>query len=330
MEKIKSKTAVSRFLEQLPEGFDQHLTLDPKKRINSSFTDKFGESLIFDLPSGKKVKFIAKIVDPKKCKVWKGNIRLQEFLNEDNTKDLKEKILAQGQLVPILTRPLKEDSSYTHEIIYGSRRHFVCLSMDINIKILEAEIDDADALVFMDAENSGREDLSPYELSMAYKYWLENGIFKSQGELSEKLGISRSWLNKIISLSKIPKEMITALSGPKKLTLNDSLEIVKFLSNNTVHTDELIKKAQTLREEGRPIEEILSLLLLKQKNEKDINIWMHGSSSKIIYSKNGVAVCKITSSKQGKTILTFNSKYPKQELSNLLKELETFIKNSFN
>ncbi len=89
MDKIKPKTAVGRFLDKLPESFEHNIEFSNK---NIFLGEKTGESLIFELPSKKKIKFVPKVVDVKKCRVWKGNIRLQEFLDDKNTEDLKDKI----------------------------------------------------------------------------------------------------------------------------------------------------------------------------------------------------------------------------------------------
>ena len=326
MEKIKPRTAIGKFIDQLPEGTEQ-LLLNSKKEDRPA-TDRFGESLIFELPSGKKVKFIAKLVDPKKCRIWKGNVRLQEFLNADNTNELREKINAQGQLVPVLARPIKNNLQYSHEIIYGSRRHYVCSSLGKNIKILEADLDDADALVFMDAENAGREDLAPYEMAVAYKFWIDSGLFKSQGELSEKLGITRSWLNKIISLTRIPKEVITAISGPKGLPLKNGLELVKLLSENRLYEKTLVEKSIDLKNKQLSTEEILQKLLDVQIKKEEKIQKLDEVISKVIYSQAGKSVCKITSLKQGKIILKFDPKFPAPKLSNLLQEIELLIKKN--
>jgi ParB/RepB/Spo0J family partition protein len=85
----------------------------------------------------------------------------------------------------------------------------------------------------MDAENAGREDLSPYEAAKAYKYWLDSGIFKNQNELAEKLGITRSWVNKVLSLTKIPSEIVSAIGGPKNLSIKEGLELIKIIAYYT-------------------------------------------------------------------------------------------------
>ena len=118
MEKVKSKTAIAKFLDTLPEKVNEEVSIVNKPNIVQK---QHGETLICELPSGKKIRFILKSVDPNKCRIWEGNLRIQSFLNENTTKDLKEKISAQGQLVPVLARPLKNDPEYSHEIIYGSR-----------------------------------------------------------------------------------------------------------------------------------------------------------------------------------------------------------------
>lgn len=330
MNKIKSKTAVGRFLDQLPDNHINSVELS-SKNIFSGENIKTGESLIFELPSKKKIKLVAKLVDVTKCRIWQGNIRLQEFLDDHNTAELREKIQSQGQLIPVMARPIKNDKNYTHEIIYGSRRLYVCSSLGINIKILEADLDDSDALLFMDAENSGREDLSPYEAAKAYKYWIEKGIFKNQSELAERLGITRSWLNKILSLTKIPVEIISAISGPKNLSLKQGLEITRYFTenisqnqskiNNIIANKKLLTPEQIIREFSTDNKIYVS--------EIPEQISYTESFHKILYSKEGLPICKITHSKQGKALLTFNSKFPKLHLTELIANIENFIKSNF-
>jgi ParB family chromosome partitioning protein len=329
MEKTtKTRTAIGKFLEQIPDGFDQQITFNTK-REKVEGKDTFGESLIFELPSGKKVKFIPKLIDPQKCKIWKGNVRLQNFLNKENTTDLQEKIKAQGQLIPVLARPTKE-GIYTHEIIYGSRRHYVCHLLGINIKILEADLNDQDALAFMDAENAGRENLTAYEMAIAYKHWIDNGIFKSQGELSERLGITRSWLNKILSLARIPQEIVSTLGGPNGFTLTEGLELVRKLSNDPTLIQSYIEKANRLSQLQLDAAKILKSLLTNEEPSVNSKVSGNEATLKIIYSGRGLPMCKITNSNQGKMVLTFNSKFPKEKMPHLLKEMEILIKNSIN
>lgn len=324
MDKIKPKTAIGRFIDQLPNSAEQ-LLLNPKKEGRAE-GDRLGESLIFELPSGKKVKFVPKLVNPKRCKIWKGNIRLQEFLNQENTKDLREKINTQGQLVPVLARPIKNEPEYSHEIIYGSRRHYVCSSLGKSIKILEADLDDNDALVFMDAENSGREDISPYETALAYKFWIDNGIFKNQVELSQQLGITRSWLNKIISLTRIPKEIISAISEPKKLSLKCGLELVKILMEDPSNSQGLIEKSVELCQKGLDSEDILKNLLNYKEKKLSTLKTFNKITSKIIHSNEGNPLYKIISSEHGRTTLVFDSKLSKQKVLNMLDQIETLVK----
>jgi len=328
MEKTRTKTAIAKFIDQLPKTGDQ-ISLNLNKETKGT-ADRIGETLIFELPSGKKVKFIAKLIDPKKCRIWKGNIRMQDFLNEENTNDLKEKIKAQGQLVPVLARPLKNDSQYSHEIIYGSRRHYVCSSMDCGIKILEADLDDADALLFMDAENSGREEMSPYETALAYKFWIDSGIFRSQGELSEKLGITRSWLNKTISLSKIPKELISALGGPKMLSLKSGLELVKNISKYSDGEGTLVQKSMEMKKEGLTSEEILNYLF----NGEEDNIKERSQSKntvfRVIFSLQGKPLCKIFKTKNENMVIKFSDKLMAHRFPDLINDVETFIKSKLH
>ncbi|MGI9214967.1 MAG: ParB/RepB/Spo0J family partition protein [Gammaproteobacteria bacterium] len=327
LDKVKPKTAVGRFLDRLPESFERSIELNNQSMF---FSENKGESLIFELPSKKKIKFVPKVIDSKKCRIWKGNIRLQEFLDDNNTLELREKIQSQGQLIPVMARPIKNDPNFTHEIIYGSRRLYVCSSLGINIKILEAELDDNDALVFMDAENAGREDLSPYEAAKAYKHWLDSGIFKNQNELAEKLGITRSWVNKVLSLTKIPSEIVSAIGGPKNLSIKEGLELIKIIAIDPQKTKSIISNLISNKDICKTVEQVLQAFSDKKplNNEIKTNYSKSNEScSRVLYSKEGQNICKITNSRQGKLILTFNSKFSKIE--GIISEIENIIKNNF-
>jgi ParB/RepB/Spo0J family partition protein len=328
MNKVKPKTAVGRFLDKIPEGVESNLGFNVG---NSFFKEKSGEKLIFELPSKKKIKFIPKLVDPKQCTVWAGNIRLQEFLSEENVSELKNKIQAQGQLIPVMARPTKNNKDFTHEVIYGSRRLYVCSLLGIDIKILEADIDDNDALIFMDAENAGRENVSCCEEARAYKHWLDQGIFKSQGELAEKMGITRPWLNKILSLNKLPQDIIAIMGGPQKLSVKLGSDILKYIStvdNNKIKTciEGMVGKQINEEQAAQLIFKLTKDKTQSKKLKLETKI-IRESFSRVLYNQNKEPVCKITCSKQGKSTVTFNNKVTSAQLDKILKEIEVAVKN---
>ena len=235
-----------------------------------------------------------------------------------------EKISSQGQLVPVLARPLKNNTDYSHEIIYGSRRHYVCSSLNKDLKILEGEMENDDALLFMDAENSGREEPSFYEMALAYKNWLDTGVFQNQGELAKKLCISRMWVNKIISLSKIPMEVACVFKNPKDMTLKMALAIVSKLSESREAYDHLFKKAIGLKSLNLDAKILFGMLFDGDKiTQEETGILQNNFSlSKTVFSKNGSEVYKLSNSKKGKTTISFSAKYSKEKLELLLKNLE--------
>jgi len=312
----KSKTAIGRFLEQIPDYPTEKIQY---KSDNILTGKKQAESLVFELPSGKRVRFVAKLLDTKKCRVWSGNLRLQDFINEENLKDLKNSIKLQGQVVPVLVRPIK-DSSFTHEIIYGSRRFAACKSLGMEIKALEADINNDDAIMFMEAENAGRKSISAYETALAYKQWLDAGMYKSQKELSEKLGITREWLNKILSLNKIPRKIIESLSGPLNLSLKDGCRLVKTLSESDDAVEKTIKIAENRKKEGVPPELILKEILgnsVLPKNKLD--------SEHVIKNPRGKEACRITRTSNKKLKLTVKDKSLEGMVDVLIKDIEGLI-----
>jgi ParB family chromosome partitioning protein len=65
---------------------------------------------------------------------------------------------------PIKVQPLNGstfgDASHEYEIIYGYRRHRVCLELNIPINALIEPVDDEQVFEQMEHENRGRKNLS--------------------------------------------------------------------------------------------------------------------------------------------------------------------------
>jgi len=84
---------------------------------------------------------------------------------------LKSDIQRRGQLDPIRVRPIANENGVDYEIVYGHRRHAVCLALNGEteggfpiLALLDANAADArEHVLRMHSENFARSDLTPYE-----------------------------------------------------------------------------------------------------------------------------------------------------------------------
>src|ERR1700761_9322397 len=107
-------------------------------------------------------------VNPFKCRMWAWHDRLDDYITEATCKAEIASFEKQGQLVPALGRPLRQDKTHDVELIYGARRLFVAQHLNIPLRLELREMSDQEAIVAMDAENRQRSDISPYERGLSY------------------------------------------------------------------------------------------------------------------------------------------------------------------
>jgi len=70
-------------------------------------------------------------------------------------------------------------------------------------------------------ENTGRDELSPYEISQQLKYVAATLKPATQGEQAALLGISGSKVSRAEDLAALPDAMIVAFSSPREIRIKD-------------------------------------------------------------------------------------------------------------
>lgn len=336
-EKKRPKTAVLAFLQDLENNalVEEEVTLKeptlPKVNINEMAIlpqrkfDSSQETQLYKLPSGKKSRFIPKTISSRNCRVWSGNSRIQEKLENTDLETLKAIIAVQGQQVPALARPVKDniDANYiSHEVIYGSRRLKVCQQLGIDIKIIEADLSDEDALLLMEAENSGRQDISIYEKAKAYQKWIDEKRFDSYNDLAQKLGKARSWVFKLVSFLKIPAFIIDAIPNLNELTKLRAERLLTLISKNENALEKIkdvIKSIKADKEDYNTDELFKKIFLaFQRKTDKGLD----GVDLKEICSGDGESILTIITTRSGKISLEINKQLSPQRLAKLLDGLE--------
>jgi ParB family chromosome partitioning protein len=186
-----------------------------------------------------------KLVDPKKCRLWKFHDRDPSWFDEKKSALLISQLRKSEQREPALVRSIPNDPDYDYEIIYGARRRFACEFLNKPYLIQVAEnLSDKEASILMYQENEGHEDISPMERYLNVYNQILNNVFPTKKELSEELDIPRSTMHRMekcgafISQDKIQPFIsnLTLISTNLVLTLINDIE-----ENDEIELDKLIE-----------------------------------------------------------------------------------------
>ena len=150
---------------------------------------------------------------------------------------LKNDIRERGQLDPIRVLPLHGEAQFDYEIVYGHRRHAVCLELDREnpngfpiLALLDAEAADARQHVLrMHSENYARSDLSPYEYGRMYASWLHAKCFRNQEEIATAIGLDQSMVSTYIRIARLPSPVLKAFGDPRVISVRWARELAAIL-----------------------------------------------------------------------------------------------------
>lgn len=234
-------------------------------------------------------------LDPARIRIWKGNARVYERLTGDNTRDLIDSIDASGQQFPAVVRPLYEDADYDYELTAGSRRHFAISWLrvhgrsDLRLMAQISNVDDESAFQLSDAENRVRQDVSDLERARNYAWALEAIYGGALARMADSMKVSKSWLSKTISVSKIPDDIIAAFNSPSDVKIKPAYALAQALADKQRASrireiaGRLAKDQARQRERGRPpmsAPEVIGYLL-ERKSRSDVAFWRSSETGAI-------------------------------------------------
>lgn len=193
-------------------------------------------------------------LDPARCRIWKGNARRYEMLNEVSCSDLIDSIISDGgQKIPAIVRRVQDNPEHEFEVIVGTRRHWTITWLRKNnypemIFIARLEnLDDEAAFRLADLENRARKDVSDLERAWNYKLALTTYYGGRQKSMAERLKITPGWLSKMLTVADLPSEIIEAFPTLDSIALNVGYEIACALG--TKRRVEILKIAADIRTE---------------------------------------------------------------------------------
>ncbi|MEM8500185.1 MAG: ParB/RepB/Spo0J family partition protein [Pseudomonadota bacterium] len=258
----KEKKGVT--LDDMLAGLDDLPVAEkPKREAGRSFKAAAHESTALDpkmlqgsgstrikLPASKS-EVVAKhaYLDPRKCKVSGLNLRNQSLLSESDpaVQQLAESIKKNGQLEPVLVRPIN-DPEYTHEVIYGSRRRFCAelLTKESGELVplsawVSHEIADVDAQVLARIENKDREALSPWEYAQHIQAMVAEGW--TQESIAAQEGIGRSTVAEYATVAALPEGVLKVFVSPSVLTLRDGTALARELKKSPEQALKIVNTA---------------------------------------------------------------------------------------
>jgi ParB family chromosome partitioning protein len=192
-----------------------------------------------------------------------------------------------GQQQPCIVRPLLNDNQYKYELIVGERRWRAATLAELPLKVIVKPMSDNDAAIIQISENYNRKGLSDYARGISYTRLIEQGMI-TQKDLTEKLGMSRQRISRLLSFSKISPEIVQVIGNMSKVSYSTA-EVIKQLSEKgPSYIEAIITYASQIRK-GEIGHRKLSEL---------VNNYINKTSSHVVHHK------KIHSSNKGQYLFT--------------------------
>ena len=184
-------------------------------------------------------------VDPWRCRMWELHDRHTELLNPERCRSLIRSFKRMGQVFPVLGRRVSGVQGVDFELIYGARRLYAAQQLDVQLIVAVTTVDDLEAVRLTFAENAHRQDVSPYERGTALKRLLREGLFRTQSELAEALGISESTVSRLLAFCSLPTVVLQAFPDLTEVREEWALTMAKLCREDQVR-NRLVSRARRL------------------------------------------------------------------------------------
>lgn len=213
-------------------------------------------------------------------------------------RELAESIEQNGLIQPIVVA--MEGDLLT--IIAGHRRveAHKYLKKDFIKAIVMNKVVHAQLALLPLVENLQRSDMDPIENAIAFKKILDDGVVQNQNDLAEKIGVSKSWLSKTLSILRLPDTLLQTIQHDHYTDITVLSALNKIPDELLDDTYEKIKNLQRLES----LDYIKKILAKPGKQKKVVEI----SKSKIVFNLEGI------------------SKEDRQIIDKLIQDVETLLK----
>jgi ParB family chromosome partitioning protein len=196
-----------------------------------------------------------RLVDPARCRMWDRHNRRYELLSTSACSDLLESLRSQGeQEFPAIVRRVKGDPEHDYEVICGARRHWSVSYLrtvehrDIAFLIEERDLTDEAAFRLADLENRSRLDISDYERALDYSEAIALYYGGNASQMAKRLEMSDAWLSRLLDLTKLPAEVVSAFGDIRQLR-SAHARVIKPLLTNEETRPAVLRAATEITEE---------------------------------------------------------------------------------
>ena len=142
-----------------------------------------------------------------------GKYQPRKTFDEQPLADLAASIKEKGVLSPILVRPIGPDR---YEIVAGERRWRAAQMAKLHdVPVLVRELGDEQALEIAIIENVQRADLNAIEEATAYRQLMDEPFKRTQEEVAQHVGKSRSHVANTVRLLNLPPQVLAWLREGK-------------------------------------------------------------------------------------------------------------------
>jgi ParB family chromosome partitioning protein len=218
-------------------------------------------------------------VSPERIEKWEYKDRPESELGD--IQSLANEFLSIGQQQPCIVRP-SNNKEYDYTLIIGERRWHAAKLAKIELLVIVKNLNDSEAALSQAVENESRQNLSDYAKGMSYSNLISSGVI-TQKDLTEKLGISKQKLSRLLSFNKIPNEVINSIQDMTRISSGTAEKIKQLCNKGQEYIDIIITLSDKLSE-GKIGHEKLVTAVEKILNKKQINI---NTESNKIYSNDG-------------------------------------------
>jgi ParB family chromosome partitioning protein len=138
-------------------------------------------------------------------KIVPGRYQPRKHFDEQALNDLKNSIVKNGLMQPIVVRKTEREEQY--EIVAGERRWRAAqLASLTEVPVIVRDINDQTALELAIVENVQRQDLSPLEEALGYQRLIDDFAYTQEG-VAETVGKSRSHIANLLRLLALPDKI---------------------------------------------------------------------------------------------------------------------------
>lgn len=260
-------------------------------------------------------------LSPSDCVLWQFADRPQEELGDIS--QLAQSMKMHGQQEPALVRPASS-GKYKYEIIFGNRRWRAAAQVDIKLLAVVKELNDKEAARCQKEENENRQHLSDYARALSYRSQIDSGVFSTEKELAQYLGISKQTLNDIMAYLRVPAEIRESISNFRYLSKSMVIKLA-FLAKKKENIIKISKLGLKISEGKVTTGNIEKLL---DGDDKECTTPHDGSTLHLEKNHSGEVLFKAKKKSNRRVVIEFFDKaISNKSLDDLYKKIRYLIDN---